>query len=177
MKTLLLAAALFLTTPAFAQGTRILSSNNSASASTSLEYSVRKNEIQTGGAVSFEPGTATLSASSEGPLQTIVKYLSDKTYISTLRIEGHTVCGNGDQALSEARAKTVADWLIKNGVECKRLVAAGFGCSKPILADHAEMNERITFVNAALRGHLIGGMPADGGGKTVSVDCAPEDKR
>jgi len=136
-----------------------------------LEYAVRSNAVVTGSAVSFKPGTATLLPSSDRSLRTIKKYLDDKSYITQLRIEGHTACGKGDQALSEARAKAVTEWLIRNGVDCKRLVTAGFGCGKPVVADHAEMNERIEFVNVSLRGRLIGGMPADGGGKNVAVEC------
>ena len=55
------------------------------------------------------------------------------------------------------------------GVDCKRLIAVGFGSAKPV-ADNSTpegkaQNRRVSFFNAALRGRLIGGMPADGGGQ------------
>lgn len=171
MKAILATALLLFSAPAFAQETMLVAANDVPAANAPLEYSVRNNQIVTGSAVSFRPGTAVLDPANDRALHTIKKYLDDKTYVSQLRIEGHTVCGTGDQALSEARAKAVAAWLIAHGVDCKRLIAAGFGCNKPLVADHAEMNERIEFVNSGLRGRLIGGMPADGGGKIVAVDC------
>lgn len=172
MKQLItLAALLLITAPVFAQESRLVAANDLPAADAPLKYAVRNNQIVTGSAVTFAAGTAKITPGSDRALRTIQKYLNDNPTISQLRIEGHTVCGKGDQSLSEARAKAVADWLISRGVDCKRLVAAGFGCNKPIVADHAEMNERIEFVNVGLRGRLIGGMPADGGGKSVGVDC------
>lgn len=173
MKRVLTILALsLLSLPALAQSQyEVIPSNDAPDPNAPLGYAVRNNQVITGSAVQFKPGTAILQPASDRSLRTIKKYLDDKSYVTRLRIEGHTVCGKGDQALSEARAKAVAGWLIKNGVDCKRLVATGFGCTKPIVADHAELNERIEFVNAALRGHQIGGMPADGGGKVVQVSC------
>jgi len=55
---------------------------------------------------------------------------------STLKIliEGHTNgCPGGieySQMLSENRAKTIKDFLIKNGINKQRLVSKGFNCSK-----------------------------------------------
>jgi len=64
---------------------------------------------------------------------------------STLKIliEGHTNgCPGGieySQMLSENRAKTIKDFLIKNGVNKQRLVSKGFNCSK-MLYPHMETN-------------------------------------
>ena len=64
---------------------------------------------------------------------------------STLKIliEGHTSgCPGGieySQMLSENRAKTIKDFLIKNGVKAQRLVSKGFNCSK-MLYPHMETN-------------------------------------
>jgi OOP family OmpA-OmpF porin len=55
---------------------------------------------------------------------------------STLKIliEGHTNgCSSGveySQMLSENRAKTIKNFLIKNGINKQRLVSKGFNCSK-----------------------------------------------
>ena len=38
-------------------------------------------------------------------------------------------------------------------------------------AGGAEANERVAFFNAALGGRLIGGAPADGGGKSAGEVC------
>jgi OOP family OmpA-OmpF porin len=65
--------------------------------------------------------------------------------------------------------------LVTHGVDCKRLIAVGFGGSKPIAPndspEHKAENRRTVFVNAALRGHAIGGMPTDGGGDLAGDLC------
>lgn len=142
------------------------------------DYKLNGNEVVTSTSISFKTGTATITAESEAALQTIKKYLDDKTYISLLRVEGHTD-NSGDavknQSLSEKRALAVCAALVKMGVDCKRLIAVGFGGSKPVAANDSPegkaANNRITFVNAALRGHAIGGMPVDGGGRLAGEIC------
>ena len=75
---------------------------------------------------------------------------------STLKIliEGHTNgCPGGieySQMLSEKRAKTIKDFLIKNGVNKQRLVSKGYNCSKmlyPEMETNSEwekmMNRRV----------------------------------
>ena len=77
--------------------------------------------------------------------------------------------------LSEKRALAVCATLVKLGVDCKRLIAVGFGSSKPVAdnvtAEGKATNRRLIFVNAALRNHAIGGMPVDGGGKVAGEIC------
>ena len=72
---------------------------------------------------------------------------------STLKIliEGHTNgCPGGieySQMLSENRAKTIKDFLIKNGINKQRLVSKGLNCSK-MLYPHMETNsEREKMMN------------------------------
>jgi hypothetical protein len=54
-------------------------------------------------------------------------------------------------------------------------IAVGFGSTKPVADDsNAEgkaKNQRIVVAPAALRGILIGGMPADGNGKPAGNVC------
>ena len=62
------------------------------------------------------------------------------------------------------------------GIDCKRLMPVGFGATKPVAKNDTPegkaSNIRITLVNAALNGKLIGGLPANGGG-VISIDlCA-----
>ena len=126
----------------------------------------------------FKTGSAILPPEADDALQIIKQYLDDKTYISLMRIESNVnIYGNNtrDQKFSEQRAKTVYTKLVSLGVDCKKLIATAFGNTKPV-ADHSttegkSANTNIKFINAALRGHLIGGIPADGGGMTVVTDC------
>ena len=123
--------------------------------------------------VRFEPGTDRLEKGSERSLRLVAEFLKEKKLITLLRVEGHVAGGvdrEAAQALSERRALALARRLAAQGVDCKRLVAVGFGDTKP-LGEGSDVNERVTFVNAALAGRLIGGMPADGGGKVAGETC------
>lgn len=141
-------------------------------------YTLQGNELKTPGAVQFETGSDKLRPESDAVLEYVAGYLKEKTYVSTMRIEAHSDNqGNAahSQELTEKRALSVGRWLIAHGIECKRLLAVGFGASKPI-ADNASpegrgQNRRISFVNAALRGRAIGGMPEDGGGHVAGDLC------
>ncbi|MEO6831916.1 MAG: OmpA family protein [Chitinophagaceae bacterium] len=173
MKKLLstLALALVFAGTANAQNSLVMPNNETQQEKPTLEYKIEGNEVRTGNAVSFAKNSAEILPESDAALNTIKKFLEDKSYISLLRVEGHVSCGKGDQGLSEARALAVCKWLVAQGVDCKRLLPVGFGCTKPITDANNEMNERITFVNAALKGHAIGGMPVDGGGKVAESGC------
>jgi OOP family OmpA-OmpF porin len=137
------------------------------------KYEFDGNRLKVEKPISFVPGTDQLEPASDEALKFVKDYLTDKKYISTLRIESHLRAGTANaQALSEKRALAIAKWLIKNGIDCKRLIAVGFGSTKPV-SDPGSMpeNTRIEFQNAALAGHAIGGMPLDGGGKSAGDIC------
>jgi len=142
------------------------------------EYKLEGNEVKIEKQLLFEPGTAKLKPESTAALEVIKKYLEDKSYISLLRVEGHTDNSGTEtdnRLLSEKRALAVCTALVKLGVDCRRLIAVGFGSSKPV-ADNATaegkaMNRRMSFINAALRNHAIAGMPVDGGGKVAGQIC------
>lgn len=128
--------------------------------------------------VSFKPGTAILQDDALVPLQKVKAFLDAKTYISMMRVEGHTNNSgveSNNQTLSEKRALAVCKWLINNGIDCKRLIAVGFGSNKPAFSNDTPEgkagNRRIVFKMAALKGMAIGGMPIDGGGQVAGDVC------
>jgi OOP family OmpA-OmpF porin len=142
------------------------------------DYSLEGNEVKITKQILFEAGRDKLKEESTAALEIIKQYLSDKSYISLLRVECHTDNdGNQEvnQTLTEKRALAVCAALVKMGVDCKRLLAVGFGGTKPVAAndtpDGKAANRRVCFINAALRGHAIGGMPLDGGGKVAGDTC------
>jgi OOP family OmpA-OmpF porin len=149
-------------------------------ASFAQDYKLEGNEVKIEKPVLFESGSAKLKPESTAALEIIKKYLDDKSYISLLRVECHTDnAGDNDasQVLSEKRALSVCAALVKMGADCKRLIAVGFGGTKPV-ADNGTpegkaANRRVSFINAALRSRPIGGMPVDGGGK-VAADICPQ---
>lgn len=143
-----------------------------------VKYDLQDNRLVLPQPIQFETGKAALKPESDAMLEYVKGYLEAKSYISSLRIEVHSD-NQGDakanQALSEARAISVFTALVKKGVACKRLIATGFGPTKPIAdnstAEGRAQNRRVEFVNAALRDRAIGGLPLDGGGMVVSPAC------
>jgi OmpA-OmpF porin, OOP family len=133
----------------------------------------RGHELVPPDAVKFKAGTDKSDAGGDAALRPLAEYLKAKKFITLVRVEGHAAGGRG-QELSERRALAVARRLAELGVECERLVAVGFGDTKPLEAGGAEANERVAFFNAALGGRLIGGAPADGGGKSAGEVCKKE---
>lgn len=141
-------------------------------------YELQDNALVVPSPVVFETGGDGIRPESEAALQHVANYLKDKTYISLLRIESHTD-NQGDpaknQALTEKRSMSVGRWLIAHGIDCQRLLAVGFGSTKPVADNRSpegrSQNRRVRFVNAALRGRAIGGMPVDGGGHVAGDLC------
>jgi len=142
------------------------------------DYKIEGSEVKIVKPVLFETGTAKLKPESIAALEIIKQYLTEKSYISQLRVECHTD-NSGDanisQAISEKRAMVICRKLIEMGVDCKRLIAVGFGGTKPV-ADNSTPegkaeNRRVSFVNVSLRGRVIGGLPIDGGGKVAGELC------
>jgi OOP family OmpA-OmpF porin len=128
--------------------------------------------------VTFKTGSAELSDEGKEALKPVKEFLSQKDYITTLRVEGHTDNSgveSTNQKLSEQRALAVCKWLVENGIDCKRLIAVGFGSTKPVASNDDPMgkaqNRRMEFIPAALRGKAIGGNPLDGGGVVAGDPC------
>lgn len=141
------------------------------------KYEIKDNELVVPYVIVYDK--ASLKPESNEAIGFVKGYLDAKSYISTLRIEVHTDSQGGtehNQLLSEQRALEVAKALVAKGVDCKRLVAVGFGETKPKAdnrtAEGRAQNRRTLFVNAALKGRAIGGAATDGGGKVAGDPCA-----
>lgn len=138
-----------------------------------VSYELEGNRLVLPSPVEFAAGSDALAG--EAALEHIRGYLEAKTYITLMRIEAHA-SGADAQALSERRALAVARWLVGKGVDCKRLLPVGFGDLKPIADSRTPegraQNTRVEAHNAALRDRLIGGMPADGGGRVAGDPCS-----
>ena len=90
--------------------------------------------------IHFDTGKATIQPDSEAVLQQIVQLLQQNPTLK-LRVEGHTDNQGpapANQTLSEKRAQAVVAWLTAHGVNSSRLVAKGFGASKPVSANNTE---------------------------------------
>ena len=95
----------------------------------------------------YEFGKWDLTPSSEAGLNALVKMLNDNPNI-TIELAAHTdFVGDSisNKTLSEKRAESVVNYLIKSGIDKERLTPVGYGESKPVVAD-ATINKRLPFV-------------------------------
>ncbi len=102
--------------------------------------------------VHFATGKATILPDSFELLQQVVDVVV-RNNVKRVSVEGHTDNKGvkaANQKLSEDRARAVADYLIAQGVEAKRLESVGYGDSKPIApnltARGRELNRRVEFI-------------------------------
>ncbi|MEW6469400.1 MAG: OmpA family protein [Bacteroidota bacterium] len=82
----------------------------------------------------FDSGKSTLRKESNLELDKLVKILKDYPEIS-IEIAGHTDSKGDDklnEKLSQARAQAVVNYLIKKGIDKKRLIAKGYGEKLPV---------------------------------------------
>jgi OOP family OmpA-OmpF porin len=122
---------------------------------------VKGNQLVIPGRVTFDAGTPTFTANAgnEDLIGEVRLYLNETAKVTRLRIEGHT-----DNQLAEAealqlsgqRASMVKQWLINAGVNPGRLLAVGFGQTRPIAnnadAEGRAKNDRIEFRIAEIDG-------------------------
>jgi outer membrane protein OmpA-like peptidoglycan-associated protein len=103
--------------------------------------------------VQFETGTAALLAESDAILSAVARVLRDNPQVARVEVQGHTD-GTGPEALNvnlgQQRAEAVVKWLVDHGIAAPRLVARGYGATRPIADNATEggrtRNRRVDFV-------------------------------
>ena len=108
-------------------------------------------KVQTGEKILFETGKAKLDERSIGVLDALVGG-SLACLRARITVEGHTDADGdsaGNQSLSLARAAAVVDYLKAAGIAPDRLMAIGYGETRPVAsnetAEGKQMNRRIDF--------------------------------
>lgn len=89
----------------------------------------------------FETAKFDIQPESEVELDKVVQFLQDNPTVK-IQLEGHTDnVGNAadNQKLSTARAYAVVNYLALKGIKGTRLVAKGFGASKPVADNKTEV--------------------------------------
>ena len=138
-----------------------------------------RNSLNLPSPITFEAGSDKLTPSSDAALSYVATYLANKSYVTLMRVEGHVAgdVGAGADELSQKRAMAAAKALVAKGVDCKRLMAVGFGASMPVAdgstPEGRAQNTRVSVHNVELRGKSIGGLPTDGGGRVAGDVCKP----
>lgn len=94
--------------------------------------------------ISFRAGSAELVPSSLSTLDRTIAGLK-KNAKAKVEIEGHTSSEGGEefnQKLSEERAKSVRDYMIRKGISKDRVTAVGYGYSRPKASNDTEEGRR-----------------------------------
>lgn len=95
----------------------------------------------------YEFDKATLTPESTASLDELIKLLEDNPHV-TIELSSHCDYKGNDaynQRLSQRRAESVVNYLIKGGIEPARLIAKGYGESKPKLI-RKRLAEQLGFV-------------------------------
>jgi OOP family OmpA-OmpF porin len=130
--------------------------------------------VQIPGEIEFDTGKASFKAGggSDAVVDQLKKFLDENPKVTKLRIEGHTDHvgdANANMALSGQRALTVKNAAIAKGVAKERLIAVGFGQTKPIADNTTDAgkakNRRTEFRIAEIGGKKYLGQDPLGGGK------------
>jgi len=103
--------------------------------------------------VQFDTGRATIKPVSNPLLDAVAQVLTEHPEILKIEVQGHTDSRGSKQLnakLSDDRAKSVRDALIKRGVDGNRLTAKGYGPDVPIADNKTEegrqKNRRVQFI-------------------------------
>jgi outer membrane protein OmpA-like peptidoglycan-associated protein len=91
--------------------------------------------------IEFEGSSATISPASRPLLEQVATLLSEHPEITKVQIEGHTDSQGSNAAnlkLSQARADAVRSHLANYGIAADRMVAKGFGETRPLFPNTTE---------------------------------------
>ncbi len=109
-------------------------------------------QIRLRGDVLFDLGQANIQKQSFPLLDEVAALLKGRPDIALLEVEGHTDNRGGhsyNQDLSERRAKAVVDYLVRKGVEKRRLRSRGFAFDRPVASNADALgrakNRRVEF--------------------------------
>jgi outer membrane protein OmpA-like peptidoglycan-associated protein len=102
--------------------------------------------------VKFRTASSVILPESDGILNNVAAVLKERTEITKVRVEGHTDnrgAAGANKTLSQQRAAAVVAWLIKHGIDAKRLTNQGFGQDRPVDTNDTETgrqnNRRVEF--------------------------------
>lgn len=106
--------------------------------STSVRTQNRETVITVAGDVLFSSGSATIKPEARKELDGVVRQIKSQHSGYSVRVEGYTDSDpirkskwGSNEALSQARAEAVRDYLSSKGVSSSRLTAVGMGAAKP----------------------------------------------
>jgi OOP family OmpA-OmpF porin len=109
-------------------------------------------DLLTKGKIRFDQARASLDPDSVALLDRLIE-IALRCPTANIEVAGHTD-GDGEdgfnQALSEKRAQTVVDYLVKAGLPASRFTAVGYGSTQPVAGNDTDQgkaqNRRIEFL-------------------------------
>ena len=114
--------------------------------------SLRETRIEIVEKVYFAPGKTLIERRSSRLLNQIARVLKTHPELVRLEVQGHTDSRRNmalNMALSQARAEAVVGALVRRGISGSRLVAHGFGPTRPVAPNDTaagrEKNRRVEF--------------------------------
>jgi outer membrane protein OmpA-like peptidoglycan-associated protein len=120
---------------------------------------VKEDRIEVNETIYFDFNKATIRDESFGLLDEIANVMNEHVELTKIRIEGHTDSVGGaayNKDLSKRRAKAVLAYLVKKGVDTKRLSSQGFGLDNPVADNSTDegrsKNRRVVFAIVERRG-------------------------
>ena len=113
---------------------------------------IERDKLRLKANVLFETGEARIQRQSYPVLDEVAKVLAEHPQVQPVQIEGHTDNVGSRRYnldLSSRRARAVMDYLVKKGIDQKRLRAQGFGFDQPIGTNNTPLgrarNRRVEF--------------------------------
>jgi outer membrane protein OmpA-like peptidoglycan-associated protein len=132
------------------------------------------------GNIVYETDKDVIKPESQQTLQALKDFINNNPKYTRIRIEGHTDnAGAADHnlQLSMARAMAVVTWLAGQGISKDRVIAVGFGDSKPIADNSTDagraQNRRTEFHIAEIEGKPFMGRDEAGGGQIAPGQNLP----
>lgn len=117
--------------------------NNAAKNSTAVNAS--NGDFKKMQAIQFVQSQAEFLPSSQTALDELVAFMRDKPTVE-IELGGHTDNqGDFDQnvALSKKRVDLVKSYLVKNGIDAKRITTRGFGPTRPVASNRTEETRKL----------------------------------
>jgi len=133
-----------------------------ATDATKAEYSAeecvnRFDVLSRTGAIYFRTGSARLDPASKPVLGSVLD-VATKCPALKIQVAGYTDTDGSDvenQRLSERRADSVMDYIVKAGIDSSRIAAVGYGETKPFVPNDTSknkaLNRRIEFSTTAMK--------------------------
>ncbi len=113
---------------------------------------LEKNEIVLKGVVHFGTNNAIIQPDGQQLLDEVADLLIKNPQIKRVRVEGHTDnrgVPDKNLQLSKARAASVVAYLVKSGIDGKRLESEGYGATQPLVPNitpaNRAKNRRVAF--------------------------------